>query len=235
MFSLIGHGIEVQARWSRRISSIFSHLQQQEERYYVDKQQEADPHETREGKEGVHTDWDSDEVHMSISEADVSARYDGSEMMDEGEVNDSVSGTLDSDANGHGHDNNVPNADDHGLPHMESELCESIHLSDKYEAANNDRPTNVSHDKDRSMSTTAADRKQGSDLPSSTNELWTDTIMDSLASKGNATIKNSESASDTKDRDGNGHGKNTPTADEDGLHHMDFSAGSLTVIFYSIS
>jgi hypothetical protein len=104
LFSLIGHGIEVQARWSRRISSIFSHLQQQEERYYVDKQQEADPHETREGKEGVHTDWDSDEVHMSISEADVSARYDGSEMMDEGEVNDSVSGALDSDANGHGHE-----------------------------------------------------------------------------------------------------------------------------------
>ena len=41
---------------------------------------------------------------MSISEADVSARYDGSEMMDEGEVNDSVSGALDSDANGHGHE-----------------------------------------------------------------------------------------------------------------------------------
>ena len=59
--------------------------------------------------------------------------------------------------------------------------------------------------------------------------------MDSLASKGNVTIKNSESASDTKDRDGNGHGKNTPTADEDGLHHIDFSAGSLTVIFNSIS
>ena len=69
------------------------------------------------------------------------------------------------------------------------------------------------------MSTTAADRKQGSDTPSSANELWTDTIMDSLASKGNATIKNSESVSDTKDREGNGHGKNTPSADEDGLQH----------------
>ena len=32
-------------------------------------------------------------------------------------------------------DNNVPNADDDGLLHMESELCESIDFSDEDEAA----------------------------------------------------------------------------------------------------
>ena len=37
LFNLIDHGIEVQARWSGRISSIPSHLQQQEEEYHDNK------------------------------------------------------------------------------------------------------------------------------------------------------------------------------------------------------